>query len=215
MTDRADHTMTRRGQERREQLLQAGVDLLAEGGWAAVTAKAVAERNRIRPGLLHHYFGGLPGFHIAIAARAHALVLEPLLDVIVDTPDITAAAKATRGAVAARFTDGRYLRLMGEILVRALRDPTMGTQRRNWTHTAHEKLVVRLEELHPQWSLECRTDTAALLAALLDGLIVQQILAVNPEGDSAAPAIGGAESAATGSPAPHSHERTDGPRWRP
>src|SRR5689334_19155798 len=121
MTNEGRRTETPRGRRRREQLLQIGVDLLAGGGWPAVTARAVAERGGIRPGLLHHYFGGLPGFHIAVAAHAHALVTEPLLNAVLAAPDMTNVATTAPQVVAARFTDARDLRLAREILGRALR----------------------------------------------------------------------------------------------
>ncbi|GAA4240294.1 TetR family transcriptional regulator [Actinomadura meridiana] len=192
MTSGAAQSMTRRGRDRHEQLVRIGVTLLAEGGWPAVTARAVAERARIKPGLLHHYFGGLPGFHAAVAARAHAEVVEPLFDAVLEAPDVSAATRSAPQLVAKRLTDKRDLRLACEVLGRALRDPSIGTRRCSWIRTAHEGIASRLGTMHPQWSPQCRKDTAALLAALLDGLIVQQILDPEGEADTAdAPATDG------------------------
>lgn len=67
--------------------MRIGLDLLAEGGWPAITARAVADRARIRPGLLHHYFNGLPGLHVAVAQRASEMIIDPVVDALVDAPD--------------------------------------------------------------------------------------------------------------------------------
>ncbi|WP_141585043.1 TetR/AcrR family transcriptional regulator [Actinomadura sp. WMMA1423] len=197
MTNEGRRTETHRGRRRREQLLQIGLDLLAEGGWPAVTARAVAERGGIKPGLLHHYFGGLPGFHIAVAAKAHALVTEPLLNAVLAVPDVATVATSAPHVVATRFTDTRDLRLAREVLGRALRDPTMGAQRYRWLRQGHEEVAVRLADMHPQWTPQHRDRTASLLAALVDGLMMERIL-------DPGPANGSADVPATG---PNSPER--------
>lgn len=185
MTNEGPRTETHRGRRRREQLLQIGVDLLAEGGWPAVTARAVAQRGGIKPGLLHHYFGGLPGFHIAVAANAHALVTEPLLNAVLAVPDVTNVATSAPHVVATRFTDARSLRLAREVLVRALRDPSMAAQRYRWLREGHEKLAIRLADMHPQWTPQRRDGTASLLAALVDGLMMERMLDPGAANDSA------------------------------
>ncbi|GAA4321807.1 TetR family transcriptional regulator [Actinomadura luteofluorescens] len=174
------------------------MDLLAEGGWPAVTARAVAERGGIKPGLLHHYFGGLPGFHTAVAANAHVLVTEPLLKGVLEVSDATNAATNAPQVVATRFADARALRLAREVLVRALRDPSMAAQRYGWLREGHEKLAIRLADMHPQWTPQRRDGTASLLAALVDGLMMERMLdpgAANGSADG--PASGMSEASLT------------------
>lgn len=43
---------------RREALVQAVLDLVAEGGVALATVRAIAERAGVTPGLIRHYFAG-------------------------------------------------------------------------------------------------------------------------------------------------------------
>lgn len=62
MTDRSDRT--------RQQLIDAGVQVLTEGGWAALTSRAVARRSEVNVGLIHYHFGGMPGLRAAIAQGA-------------------------------------------------------------------------------------------------------------------------------------------------
>lgn len=43
---------------RREALILAALDLVAEGGFQAATVRAIAERAGVTPGLIRHYFSG-------------------------------------------------------------------------------------------------------------------------------------------------------------
>lgn len=45
-------------ESRREALVQAVLDLVAEGGIAAATVRAIADRAGVTPGLIRHYFAG-------------------------------------------------------------------------------------------------------------------------------------------------------------
>ncbi|TDC93899.1 TetR family transcriptional regulator [Actinomadura sp. 7K507] len=156
--------------------MRIGLDLLAEGGWAAITARAVADRARTRPGLLHHYFNGLPGLHVAVAQRASEMIVEPVVDALVAAPDTPAAVRAVRELVPDMVAGERKLRLAAELLVRALRDPRMGAERRDWSRALRGRIAARLEELCPDWPAERREGTAMLFTALLDGLLLQLIL---------------------------------------
>ena len=177
MTDEAPATATTpRGRARRDQLVRTGLDLLAEGGWPAVTARAVADRAGIRPGLLHHYFNGLPGLHVAVAQRAGEMIVDPVLDALLAAPDPAAAVAALRAAVPDLTAAERPLRLAAELLVRALRDPRMGAERRDWTRAVRGRVADRLAETCPDWPAERRDGTALLVTALLDGLMLQLIL---------------------------------------
>ncbi|TYB42525.1 TetR/AcrR family transcriptional regulator [Actinomadura chibensis] len=166
---------TPRGRARRDQLVRIGLDLLAEGGWPAITARAVADRARIRPGLLHHYFNGLPGLHVAVARRATEMVVDPVLDALLAAPDTASAVAAMRAGVPAVAAE-RNLRLAAELLVRALRDPRMGAERRDWTRAVRGRVAARLAETCPDWPAERREGTAMLCTAVLDGLMLQLIL---------------------------------------
>ncbi|MEU4825393.1 TetR/AcrR family transcriptional regulator [Actinomadura citrea] len=176
MTHEEPRASTPRGLARREQLVGIGLDLLAEGGWAALTARAVADRARIRPGLLHHYFNGLPGLHVAVAQRASETIVDPVVDALVAAPDTAAALRALRERVLDMLAGERNLRLAAELLVRALRDPRMGAERRDWSREVRARIAARLEHLRPSWPPERREGTAMLFTAMLDGLMLQLIL---------------------------------------
>lgn len=54
----------------RDALIQAGMDLLAEGGTSALTLRQAAMRAGVSHAAPAHHFHGLPGLLTAIAARA-------------------------------------------------------------------------------------------------------------------------------------------------
>ncbi|TDE19865.1 TetR/AcrR family transcriptional regulator [Actinomadura sp. 6K520] len=156
--------------------MRIGLDLLAEGGWAAITARAVADRAGTRPGLLHHYFNGLPGLHVAVAQRATEMIVDPVVDALLAAPDTPAAVAALHDLVPHMAAGERNLRLAAELLVRALRDPRMAAERRDWSRAVRDRISGRLAQLRPDWPAERRAGTATLCTALLDGLLLQLVL---------------------------------------
>ncbi|MEZ5911365.1 MAG: TetR family transcriptional regulator [Paracoccaceae bacterium] len=57
--------------QRREDLIAAALELMAEGGPAAATLRAVAARAGVTPGLIRHYFDGKEG--LLAAAYDHLM----------------------------------------------------------------------------------------------------------------------------------------------
>ncbi len=57
-------------EERRAQLLQAGLQLFAENGYDNVSIDQIAEMVGVSKGLLYHYFGGKRAFYAACVAEA-------------------------------------------------------------------------------------------------------------------------------------------------
>lgn len=59
----------------RQALIEAGMELLQEGGLAALTLRQCAARVGVSPAAPAHHFGGLPGLKAAIAAEGHVIFL--------------------------------------------------------------------------------------------------------------------------------------------
>ena len=62
--------------ERREQLLDLGVSLLARRSIDELSVELLSEEAGISRGLLYHYFGSKQGFHEAVVRHAAAALLE-------------------------------------------------------------------------------------------------------------------------------------------
>lgn len=156
--------------------MEAGVALLADGGWPAVTTRAVAGRAEANVALIHYHFGGLPGLHAAIAHRAAGEVLTPIVDVLVAAPGPVDAVETLRRLLPATTGDDRVLRLVVELVAGAGRDPALGQALQGALRTARGRLADRLGELYPSWTPARRTGVATVALALLDGLMLHHLL---------------------------------------
>ncbi|WP_329468440.1 TetR/AcrR family transcriptional regulator [Streptomyces sp. NBC_01431] len=190
MANLVDRATSGRGHRRREQLINAGVTLLADGGWPAVTTRAVAERAGTNTGLIHYHFGGLPGLHAAIARKAGDEVITPVVDALLEAQDPNAALGSVRDLVPATTGDGRTMRLAVEVMAGALRDPALGEVVRDGLRQARARIGERLGEFHPSWSEARRTGAATVVAALLDGLLLHRLLDASLPVDEALAALG-------------------------
>jgi AcrR family transcriptional regulator len=67
---------------RREQLLDAALDVLTEAGFDAVTIEAVARRAGVTRPVVYDAFGDLEGMMLALIAREEDAALAPLLEIV-------------------------------------------------------------------------------------------------------------------------------------
>ncbi|HEX7161217.1 MAG TPA: TetR/AcrR family transcriptional regulator [Trebonia sp.] len=156
--------------------MEAGVALLAEGGWPAVTTRAVAGRAGANVALIHYHFGGLPGLHEAIAHRAAGEVLTPIVDVLVAAAGPADALETLHRLLPATTGNDRVLRLVVELVAGAGRDPALGQALQGALRRARVRLAERLGELYPHWPPERRAGAATVALALLDGLMLHYLL---------------------------------------
>lgn len=89
-------------QTRREALVLAALDLMAEGGEAAATIRAIAERAGVTPGLIRHYFATKEELTHAAFAALMARMTEENRAVLAAAPPDPAARLA--GFVAAALS---------------------------------------------------------------------------------------------------------------
>lgn len=176
MAKLGDRPTSQRGNRRREQLIEAGVALLAEAGWPGVTTRALAERADANVGLIHYHFGGLPDLHAAIAQKAAEEVIGPVLDALMQVEDLHAALDALGDLVPATTDAARTSRLAVELVAGGLRNPVLGEVLRGTLRRARAGIDARLAELHPSWPESRRSGAAVLVPALLDGLMLHRVL---------------------------------------
>lgn len=200
-----------RGNQRRQQFIDAGLELLAEGGWPAVTTRSVAERAGANLGLIHYYWGGIQKLKEAIAARVgelifgppteHLMAAECLEDVVAMLPEVLAQP-----------TDGTTARLTVELIAGAVREPALGDVLRQSLAEARGELGHWLAEHVPGAS----PGTATLLMALVDGLLMHRMLDPELSTDEAVAALAGIAAHLSGSAAAPDGETAadggDGPR---
>src|SRR5262245_49447260 len=74
--------VTAKGQRRREALLRAAVEVIAEKGYAGVTHRAVAERAGVPMATTSYFFSSIHELVQEAAAQYHSQQLEDYLNVI-------------------------------------------------------------------------------------------------------------------------------------
>jgi AcrR family transcriptional regulator len=191
-------------------LVDAGVELLAEGGWPAVTARSVAERAGANPGLIHYHWGGLPPLKLAIARRAGELVFGPFALQLLDATCLQ-DVYAQLAAMVAPPTEAATTRLTVELVAGAVRDPALGDVLRESLHRTRRTLAGWLATHQP----DAPPGTATLLVALLDGLLLHHTLDPVSDPVEAVRALAGLTSAPVAPPGTAGHGEAHGGRDRP
>jgi AcrR family transcriptional regulator len=134
-------------EQRREQLVAAAVEILAEQGYGGATADAIARRAGVSKGLLWHYFADLDELFEVTARRT----LEKLSAAAGAAIDLTAPAPqviraAVHAAAGLRITHGPERIAMREIISN-LRDgdgrPRLGHQDLDDLYSAQEAIFRR------------------------------------------------------------------------
>jgi AcrR family transcriptional regulator len=151
--------------------VRAGLELLAENGWAGVTARGVADRAGTHQGLVHYHFGGLPALKRAIAAAAVHEAFAPAVEVLTAADSWPAGLTAVLRAAA---VDGRpgAARISAELIAASLQDPEVGLLMRQTLADARADLVPWLSGTgvaHPD-------GLATLVVAALDGLLLHRLV---------------------------------------
>lgn len=176
VTNSADQPTSARSRRTRENLIRAGIDLLAEGGWEAVTTRAAAARAGSNAGLIHYHFGGLPGLRIALAERASEDAIGPLVDVLLTSDGFDEAITGLQEGIAGLVVDDRRVRLATELIAGASHDQELGAAFRRNLREARAAIAEWIGRQRPLWPAERVSGAAALVAALLDGLLLHRAL---------------------------------------
>jgi AcrR family transcriptional regulator len=170
-------TAADRGREVRLQLLSAAAELIAELGWNAVSTRILAKRAGVTPGLVHYHFPSL-----------QALLRDAALGMISDLLSATELI----------FEDARTLDAGVDLMLSSLDAYTVTSLLFTETYLAATRdetlrieLIVLVEEFQRKlagWLGEhganAPHDTASVLAAAIDGVMLHR--ALNPELTSSA-----------------------------
>ncbi|WP_067170123.1 TetR/AcrR family transcriptional regulator [Microtetraspora niveoalba] len=164
-----------RALRRREALLDAAVDLLGEGGFTAVTHRAVAERAGIPLAATSYYFSSRD----ELVADAFALLVErDLLRMRASAAEAGAGSlvESARTILRTYAPDrGRQLGLW-ELYLQAGREPALQHIARTWTDGWHDIVRTLLDRAgHP-----CGDDEVRFVATLVSGLWLELLVEDRP-----------------------------------
>lgn len=85
--------------ERREKLLDSGLEILGTESWQATTVRGICQHARLNPRYFYESFSGLDELLVAVFDRIAAEVMEAVLEAVAQSPeDPEATARATIGA---------------------------------------------------------------------------------------------------------------------
>jgi AcrR family transcriptional regulator len=161
-----------RGDQVRRRLLDAAAELIPERGWAAVSTRAVAERAGLAAGLVHYHFGSVQSLLSRAALtvmRRAAAAADPLLAGARDADGVVEALIGSLGSYTG--TDPVSV-LFVETYLAATRDPALRDGVAEVITQFRAGLAARLAEL----GVAEPEDTAAVLGAAMDGLVLQRAL---------------------------------------
>ena len=147
---------------RREALVAAVLDLVADGGTEAATLRAVAARAGVTPGLVRHYFGDKDGLMRAAYGRMMAGMVAPCLAAAeaAGTDAVARLRAFLAAAVEPAALDGRVVALWAAYIHRTRHDPAM--------RAAHEAGYLAFRNALE--GLIAALPAAIAVNALLDGL---------------------------------------------
>jgi AcrR family transcriptional regulator len=95
-----------RREERRERLLDVGLEILGTEGWQATTVRGICQRAKLNPRYFYESFSGLDELLVAVFDRIAAEAMEAVLAAVQENPeDPEATARATIGAFVALMTE--------------------------------------------------------------------------------------------------------------
>ncbi|PXY20712.1 TetR/AcrR family transcriptional regulator [Prauserella muralis] len=166
-----------RGREVRQRLLAAAAELIPERGWTAVSTRVLAERAGVTPSVVHYHFPSVS----AVLNEAALDVMRRVLDELDAVLDGAASAAEVIDAVLASAQEvagsDPTLLLVVESYLAASRDDGLREQIGTLVTEFRGRLARRLGE----HGVAAPADTAAVLAATLDGVFLHRGLGSGPD----------------------------------
>lgn len=163
----AGSTAAERGREMRRRLLGAAVELIVERGWGGVSTRLLAERAGVVPGLVHYHFASL-----------HALLAEAAVGAMRSTAAALGLDREGNvvdlllGALDGYTGQDPVSLLFTETYLAATRDEELRRAVAGVVAEVRDRLVTRLAE---HGVADARA-TAAVLTAVVDGLLLHRAL---------------------------------------
>lgn len=157
---------------RRDDLIAATQDLVAEGGPQAATVRAIAERAGVTAGLIRHYFGSKD----ALLHAAYAALMESMTDRSAEAEATVSAEPGERlaafiaAALRPPVVDSMTVGLWAGFLNRARMDTGLMAQHRAGYLRYRDHLQELIEALVPDRSPERLRSEAIACNAVIDGL---------------------------------------------
>ena len=126
-------------EQRRESLIAAAIDLIAEGGPARATVRAIAARAGVTPGLIRHYFDSKDDLTRAAFAAVMDRMTQDSIRAASEADPATAIATIVVASLHPPVMDADRVRLWAGFLQMVQQDPLM--------RDVHEKSYLRYRDV--------------------------------------------------------------------
>lgn len=178
-------TTAQQGQEVRQRLLHAATELIAEQGWSAVSTRVLAQRAGVTPGVVHYHFASIN----ALLTEAAMGVLRELVEAF--------GVYFQRAQTPAEGLDV----MLSSLDSYSGRDPTsilaietyLAATRDENIREEINAIVDDLRNSLTEWlaahGVEAATETAVVLAAALDGVMLHRALDPSMTAERVAPIL--------------------------
>ncbi|MGH3882143.1 MAG: TetR/AcrR family transcriptional regulator [Pseudonocardiaceae bacterium] len=176
----AARTAADRGREVRLQLLSAAAELIAELGWNAVSTRIVAERAGVTPGLVHYHFPSLQALLRDAALGMISDLLSAAEHIFEDVRTLDAGVDMLLGSLDVYTGSDPTSLLFTETYLAATRDEILRIELLGLVDEFRRRLARWLGE----HGAKTPYDTASVLAAAIDGVMLHR--ALDPELTSSA-----------------------------
>lgn len=178
-------TAADRGREVRLQLLSAAAELIAELGWNAVSTRILAERAGVTPGLVHYHFPSLQALLRDAALGMISDLLSAAEPIFEDAGTLDAGVDMMLGSLDAYTGRDPTSLLFTETYLAATRDETLRIELIGLVDEFRRRLARWLGE----HGAKTPHDTAAVLAAAIDGVMLHRALNPEPTSSVVAPVL--------------------------
>ena len=165
-------TAADRGRQVRLRLLGSAAELISERGWTGVSTRILAERAGVAPGLVHYHFPSLQALLRDAALGMISDLLCAVESLFENAPTLDAGVQMMLGSLDVYTGTDPTSLLFTETYLAATRDETL----RNDLSV----LITEFRRQLTQWLIERGAsnprNTAAVLAAAIDGVMLHRVL---------------------------------------
>lgn len=169
-TDRIDPRCVRS----RQRVLDAALELLGEGGVAALNYEAVAARSGVAKTTIYRHFPDHEGLHLAAIEYAAPHVA------MAATDDVVADVSGYLVALNAMLLGGRFGRVLPSVVDAGERNARMAATAKDTAGQRRSTMVDRLRRAQAEGQLSADVDPELLCAALVGPLFYRRFFSRQP-----------------------------------
>lgn len=172
-----------RGRETREQLVRAAIEVLDEGGYGAMSMRAVAQRAGVRLSLVQYHFGSKSGLTEAVLDHLTEGLLERQQAMWEDGRPFADQWRTACDYLGRDIRSG-YVRTLWEIWAAGLADEDLARRWRETQRGWRELIVERLERWRDEKGVQLPMPPralAALVGNVFEGAETEILAGVEPD----------------------------------